>query len=95
MSDLPARVTKVVVDLLAYYCGVEKSFITMDLRVQEDLGLDSIDAAAMLIVLQEFVATRDPTIEIEVSSFEAITTVGGIVETVVAILPADVEAAPL
>ena len=66
---------ELVAGIVARHCCVEPSFITVDLRLREDLGLDSVDAADLLVTLQERAG-----ITLELEHFEDIETVGSVVD---------------
>jgi acyl carrier protein len=70
---------RAVIDLLAHYCEVDPVTIGSDTRVEEDLGLDSVDAAALLIVLEDRIGE-----EIDIENLEGISTVGSIVDGLLA-----------
>lgn len=63
--------------LLARQLGVSPEMLTPDLRVQEDLGLDSADAAELLIAVEE--ATGET---MEVNSLADFATIGDIARRV-------------
>ena len=63
-----------VTELLARHCGVDPSALSGSMRVEADLGLDSIDAAELLITLRERTGR-----ELEFESMDDLATVDAIV----------------
>jgi acyl carrier protein len=78
----PETAFELVAEILARHCSVDASFITADLRLREDLGLDSVDAADLLVTLQE---RTGRTVELE--HVEDIETVASVVEQLVEAVP--------
>jgi acyl carrier protein len=74
-----SEIEAIVLDLLAYYCELPRAEVRLDMRVQEDLGLDSIDAAAILVVLEDRIDR-----EIAIEALEGLSTVGSIVSALAA-----------
>jgi acyl carrier protein len=70
--------TELVIGVLARHCGIASYAITPQMHVQDDLGLDSIDAAELLIVLEEHTGSR-----FELEKVEDIETVADIVRKLV------------
>lgn len=64
-------VKKIIVDEI----GVAEEKVTLEARLKEDLGADSIDAVQVIMDLEEAF-----DIEIDTDNVEAISTVGNIVE---------------
>jgi len=69
-----------VQSIIANELGIEKAKITMDSRLAEDLGADSLDAVEIIMALEEEVGK-----EIDDSNFQEIKTVGDIVKCIEAL----------
>ncbi|MCK5902093.1 MAG: acyl carrier protein [Cocleimonas sp.] len=61
MSEIEARVKKVVVDQL----GVEESEVTNEASFVDDLGADSLDTVELVMALEEEFGTEIPDEEAE------------------------------
>jgi acyl carrier protein len=72
--DLDPDLLAIVQRLIATQLGISPAMVEPGLRFQEDLGLDSTDAAELLIALE-----RDTGLAVEVESLADIASVGGIV----------------
>ena len=71
MDDIQQKVT----DLIVTQFGVERDAITPVTRFREDLAADSIDAADLIVSIEEFFG-----IEIDDKAVAEISTVGEMVE---------------
>ena len=68
-----------VLGLLAHHAGFEESEITLDLRIREDLRLDSIDAVELLMAIEQETGRR-----FDLEDAADVATVGDIVTSLVA-----------
>jgi acyl carrier protein len=78
--------------ILSLPCGCAPDAIRPELLLREELGLDSVDAAELLIVLEEKSGLR-----FELTSLDGIATVGDIVQQICAVdgvIPAENGALP-
>lgn len=75
----PDEVTDLVTSLLARHCGVEPAAIDSSMRLHEDIGLDSLDAAELLIVLEERTGNR-----FQMDEIGDLETVGAIIAKILA-----------
>ncbi|MEU6721114.1 phosphopantetheine-binding protein [Nonomuraea sp. NPDC046802] len=73
MTSLSA--TNVVLETLARHTGMDQDEIDPGMRVQEDLGLDSLDAVELLMVLEQETSCR-----FDIGVANGIATVGDIIE---------------
>jgi acyl carrier protein len=71
--------TSLVVDILARHAGLDADEVTLDLRIREDLGLDSIDAVELLMVIEQETGRR-----FDLADAADVATVGHIVARLVA-----------
>lgn len=65
-------------ELLAVHVGTEPHAIAVDMRVADDLALDSVDAVELLITVE-----RRAGLRFELEQLDDIVTVGDIVERIV------------
>lgn len=61
-------------DIIAKELGLDKNSVTLESRLTEDLGADSLDAVEIIMALEEKIGK-----EIDDSNFQDIKTVGDIV----------------
>ena len=73
MQDIFEKIKKIIIDELN--CAPEK--VTMEAKLKDDLGADSIDAVQIIMALEEAFG-----ITIEEDNADAIQTVGNLVEYV-------------
>lgn len=66
-----------VQEIISNELGIDKAKVTMDSRLAEDLGADSLDAVEIIMALEEEVGK-----EIDDSNFQEIKTVGDIVRCI-------------
>lgn len=66
-----------VQEIIAKELGIDKEKVTMDSRLTEDLGADSLDAVEIIMALEEEVGK-----EIDDNNFQEIKTVGDIVRCI-------------
>lgn len=66
-----------VQEIISNELGIDKEKVTMDSRLAEDLGADSLDAVEIIMALEEEVGK-----EIDDSNFQEIKTVGDIVRCI-------------
>lgn len=71
--------TSLVVGLLARHAGFEANEIALDLRIREDLRLDSIDAVELLMAIEQETGRR-----FDLEDAADVATVGDIVTRLVA-----------
>ncbi|MBQ7277161.1 MAG: acyl carrier protein [Bacilli bacterium] len=64
-------------DIIAKELGLDKDSITLESRLTEDLGADSLDAVEIIMALEEKIGK-----EIDDSNFQDIKTVGDIVRCI-------------
>jgi acyl carrier protein len=74
VTDPDPDLLAIVQRLIATQLGISPAMVEPRLRFQEDLGLDSTDAAELLIALE-----RETGIAVEVESLADIASVGAIV----------------
>lgn len=73
---------KLVTGWLGDACHVSPSAITENHRLQEDLGLDSAQAAELLMLVEE-----ELQVELELRNLEEVATVGAVASKMVEVLP--------
>jgi acyl carrier protein len=71
----PAQAELLVRELLAADTGLAPEVIRLDMRVVEDLGLDSVDAVELLTSIEQ-----QTGLQFEVEQIEDIQTVGDVVD---------------
>jgi acyl carrier protein len=82
----------IIRQLVGRFLGLPPESITPATRLQEDLGLDSLDATELLVELAERHGV-ELRIE-ELSDFERLLTVGGVADMIVELQPAVGPACP-
>ncbi len=65
--------------LLATFAGIEPESVGLDMKVSDDLGVDSLDAVELLITVE-----RDTGIQFDEEALEGIVTVRDLVSRLVA-----------
>jgi acyl carrier protein len=79
MAVTPHEADVLVRELLAVHVGTEPDAITGEMRVSDDLALDSVDAVELLITVE-----RRAGLRFELDQLDDITTVDDIVRRVLA-----------
>ena len=72
-----ANIEEKVIDIIADHTGADKATITRDTHMANDLGLDSLDYAELMIVFED-----EFSINIEDTEAQNITSVGQLIDYV-------------